>query len=282
VTPDDAPPDEAPGRGGAIAGTIALLLGAAIVIAAVVTVEAVRSHSNAPSSPTGRVRVVGPAPSVGAPPGTVPLSARREQSIADSVVRVSGTACEEVQQGSGFVVRRGYVLTNAHVVAGEHVTTVVDHDGIRLPATVVLFDAARDVAVLRLGGRAAAGLPTLPLASPRAPADLAVFGHPGGGALRIAPAHLSASGFIDAIGRDIYGHERPGTRRLLALAARLEPGDSGAPVVNARGDVVAVAFAIDPNGKPIAYALTASDVGTAAHAAAASSPRVATGPCVAL
>jgi S1-C subfamily serine protease len=224
--------------------------------------------------------VSGQVPIVGLPPGAIPISSTLRRRVANSVVRVSGTACDELQQGSGFVVRPGYVVTDAHVVAGEHTTSVIDHGGHRLPATVVRFDSVRDLALLRLDDASGQSLPPLGLATPHAPADYAVFGHPGGGDLRIAPARLAPSGFVDAVGRDIYGHSARGTRQLLALAARLAPGDSGAPVVDRQGRTVAVAFAIDPGGKAVAYALTTSEIRTVIGPA----PRaaVSTGRCITL
>ncbi len=274
-----APPGPPPRHGCLRGGIVALLAAAAIAVAvAAAIVFFITDGRVERPALVARPPIIGnaPVPRVGSPPTAVRLAASLQRRVAGSVVRVTGTACEEVQQGSGFVVRPGYVVTDAHVVAGERATTVVDHAGRHAAATVVRFDPVRDLALLRLGA-GVSRLPSLTLATPRAPADLAVFGHPGGGALRIAAARLLASGFVDAAGRDIFGHAASGSRRVLALAARLAPGDSGAPVVDAAGRVVAVAFAIDPAGRPVAYALAAAEVATVVRP---SELPVPTGGCI--
>uniref|UniRef100_UPI0023F10347 CvpA family protein n=1 Tax=Ferrimicrobium acidiphilum TaxID=121039 RepID=UPI0023F10347 len=58
-----------------------------------------------------------------------------ESKVSASVLKVEGLACSEIQEGSAFVVAPGYVATNAHVVAGESNTYVIQN-GSQLAATV--------------------------------------------------------------------------------------------------------------------------------------------------
>src|SRR5437762_3794319 len=67
--------------------------------------------------------IAGPIAGV-APPDPRLLRAPGVNAAAPSVVRVLGTACGLSVEGSGWVARRGLVVTAAHVVAGEHDTTV--------------------------------------------------------------------------------------------------------------------------------------------------------------
>ena len=60
----------------------------------------------------------------------------------------------------------------------------------------------------------------------------AVYGHPGGGPLRAAPARIAEE--IDARGTDIY-RTTATSRDVFVLAAQLAPGDSGAPLVDQAG-----------------------------------------------
>jgi S1-C subfamily serine protease len=209
-----------------------------------------------------------------APRGTVPNSLVAK--VRRSVVQVTGIACRNVQEGSGFVARDEIVVTNAHVVAGESATSVVDASGRRLDATVVGFDPERDLALLQVDGL---GAPPLALGRPTRDVEAAVLGYPGGGAMRATPARVGDT--ITARGTDIYRRGRS-TRAVVVLAARLKPGDSGGAVVGADGAVVGVAFAIDPGSRTTAYALAPSEVeATLALLEVGSTPRpVGTGRCL--
>ena len=76
-----------------------------------------------------------------------------------SVVRVTGIACGLGVEGSGWVVRRGLVVTNAHVVAGIERPRVDTAGGRAFASTVVAFDVTNDLAVLRVPGLGARPLP---------------------------------------------------------------------------------------------------------------------------
>ncbi len=190
-------------------------------------------------------------------PGPAPTSTLGDEvdaRIRPSVVKVEGQACSEIQDGSGFVVKPGLVITNAHVVAGETSTRVIDNDGNSYEARVVGFDPDRDLAVLRVPSLRAAAIP---LAAPTIGDTGAVYGFPGGGGLRPAPARVASQ--VVAVGRDIY--DTTDTRRdVLILAASLAPGDSGAALVTPAGTAIGVAFAIDPQHPATGYALTTGEV----------------------
>jgi S1-C subfamily serine protease len=212
-------------------------------------------------------------PNPGRPPvATVPpaIDARARASV----VKVSGHACRQIQEGSGWVASPEIVVTNAHVVAGEDETTVEDARGNTLPATVVVFDPLRDLAVLSVPGLAP---PPLPIAA-GFQGDLgAVYGYPGGGRLSASPAKVGEE--ILAVGTDIY-RTRPSRRHVYVLAAALAPGDSGGPFVDTRGDVVGVAFAIDPGRTATGYALTDAEVRPVLAEAQGRQSAVDTGRCL--
>ncbi len=194
-------------------------------------------------------------PDAGTPPAGGIAPALHSRVIA-SVVKVEGQACDQIQDGSGFVAAPGLVVTNAHVVAGERRTSVIDAAGERHDARVVRFDPRRDLAVLRVPGLDA---PALPLGTADVGTTGAVYGHPAGGPLRAAPARVAAR--IDARGNDIYRTSNT-DRDLFVLAAELAPGDSGAAFVDQLGRVVGVAVAIDPDPshRTTAYALADTEL----------------------
>lgn len=214
-----------------------------------------------------------PALDTGLPPADSGFDPQVVARVSASTVQVEGIACRYERDGSGFTVAPDLVVTNAHVVAGQKRTIVVRPDGRRLRAQVAVFDPIRDLALLTVPGL---GQAPLPLADGRVGTTAAVFGHPEGRTrLEISPAAIRQQ--VNALGPDLYqlGMTR---RAVYVLAAELAPGDSGAGLVNAQGQVVGVAFAISPDDRETAYALAASElrsVLTAAREAPAS-----TGPCI--
>lgn len=215
------------------------------------------------------------SPEVGPPPESTGIPVAVLERAVASTVRVTGEACGRVQQGSGFSPVPDVVVTNAHVVAGHRPgrTEVERPDGRTFTASVVVFDPARDLAVLRVPGL---GQPALPVGDADEGDRVAVMGHPGGQEqLRIAPAAISQQ--VEAVGRDLYD-SRSTRRDVFILAAALRPGDSGAALVDADGTAVGVAFAIAPDRPGTAYAVTDTEL-----RAVLSQPRttvISTGPCL--
>jgi len=193
------------------------------------------------------------SPDAGVPPGDG-IPAPAAAIVTRSTVKVSGTACDRIQEGTGFVAGTDLVVTNAHVVAGEEHTHVDTTDLRRLDAQVVAFDPKRDLAVLRVPGL---GLPALERANANVDDTGALFGHPGGGALREAPVRIAEQ--IVARGTDIT-HSVQTERNVFVLAATTAPGDSGGPIVDEQGHVVGVMFAYDISRATTAYALTDTEL----------------------
>jgi S1-C subfamily serine protease len=195
-----------------------------------------------------------PSPDPGVVPQASGLADAVAATVAASTVKIEGEACSRIQEGSGFFVADDLVVTNAHVVAGEDDSDVVLSDGTRMDGTVVAFDPARDLAVLRTSG---AARPALPLDEAEVGTSGGVFGHPGGGPLEISPFQVGEQ--INAVGTDIYDSSRS-ERSVLVLAADLAPGDSGGALVDSQGQVVGVAFAVAPDRPSVAYALAVDEV----------------------
>jgi S1-C subfamily serine protease len=212
------------------------------------------------------------APDLGPPPSSTNIPQPVVDAVVPSTVKVEGVACRTIQEGSGFVVGPGLVVTNAHVVAGEDETVVQRSDGSEVSARVVAFDPNRDLAVLRADDL---DRPALALGAVDEGGLGAVFGHPGGGPLRAAPFEVGQQ--VTATGTDIY--DRDQTRReVLILASDLEPGDSGAALVDPDGEVVGVAFAIAPDRDGVAYALAIEELEAVLQGDLTST--VDTGPCL--
>jgi S1-C subfamily serine protease len=190
------------------------------------------------------------------PPSVGVLRNRAIRSSLTRVVKVLGTACGEGVEGSGWFARRDLVVTAAHVVAGEHSTLVELPDGSgQHVATVVVFDAHNDIAVLRISDATA---DPLRLADPRDGASVAIVGYPLDGNLTAIPGRVgrTANAFTqDALGRG------PVERAITAIAGRVHKGDSGGPVIDTHGKVEATIFA-KKKDSPSGYAVPTSIVRT--------------------
>ncbi|MCZ7589955.1 MAG: trypsin-like peptidase domain-containing protein [Gaiella sp.] len=180
--------------------------------------------------------IVGPAAGVD-PPDPAILRARGVRAARPSVVRVRGYACGLGVEGSGWVVRPGLVVTNAHVVAGVERPSIDRHGGKSFSARVVSFDARNDVAILRVRGFRAAPLRT---AEPDTGEPAALLGFPENGPYRATPLRMGRKAVIGT--RDVYGRAQFG-RPIVAVRGNVAPGNSGGPVVDAQGRVVATLFA---------------------------------------
>lgn len=227
------------------------------------------------------------------PPGLVsPAALPDDASIRDafiaahaSTVKVTGSACGLVESGSGFVVGKGLVLTNAHVVAGEQHTQVISR-GATDQAEVVVYDPNLDVAVLRVPGLTETPLPVLEQLVARGTTG-AILGYPGGGSLRAEPAAVTAR--LQATGLNIYGTTVV-TRSVYEIHGDVEPGNSGGPLVASGessgsaglkpGTVMGVIFASSPTAPSVAYALTSNAVAPEITQAQMATGPVSTGACV--
>jgi S1-C subfamily serine protease len=193
-------------------------------------------HALARIDPLPSVR--GPAADVPAPPRGI-VAASGVKAATSSVVKVLGTACGLGIEGSGWVAGPHLVVTNAHVVAGESDTTIqLDGNPPGLDADVIDFDSHDDVAVLRVPGLHE---PALRMASnPAAGTPAAILGYPLDGSFDLEPGRIGQTETVST--EDAYGNG-PVLRSITALRGRVRPGNSGGPMVNAGGQVVATVFA---------------------------------------
>ena len=212
------------------------------------------------------------------PPVTLPDAARARKIGAlaiGSTVEISSEACGYSLTGTGVVVGPGYIVTNAHVVAGASRTIVAIGDRTS-EAAVVLFDPELDVALLLAPGVRAVPL-RFAIAAPPRGTEAAALGHPDGGPLAIIPA--AVSGAYRAAGRDLYGTSTV-TRNIIELQAAIERGDSGGPLVLSDGTIGGLIFAEARSDPSVGYALSPTDVATRIGPSIGRTSPVPTGRCV--
>lgn len=217
-----------------------------------------------PPAPAGPVR----GPSEG-------QAGRAIRAADQSTVKIVGRACDAIQEGSGFVAAEGYVVSNAHVVAGV-TEPEVQAGGATFPASVVLFDPNLDLAVLRVDGSLGDPLTLLEQDLGREAVG-AVLGYPEGGPLRGRPAAVRR--MLSAVGRDIYGRSTV-RREVYELQATVRPGNSGGPFVTPEGGVAGVVFAASTTDGRVGYALTSTEVLPQVRRGLERTEPTGTGPCV--
>jgi len=212
------------------------------------------------------------------PPVDTP-SSREAQRIADpalaSTGRIVSRACTELVTGTGILIAPGYMVTNAHVVAGASTIRVALGDRL-VDGIPVLFDSTLDVALLHTPGLDGPGL-RLAGSVPDRGATGAALGYTGGGPLVVLPAAIAGS--YQATGRDIYGSSQV-TREILELRAAIDPGDSGGPLVLADGTVGGMVFAESRSDPSVGYALSPVTVGQRVGPAIGRTQPVGVGACL--
>lgn len=211
------------------------------------------------------------------PPDPQVASSPAVLADSQSVVRVTGVAdaCLRGQEGSGFVVAPGKVVTNAHVVAGMGSPVVHVHGESReYAARVVVFDPRRDLAVLKVDGLTVA---PLTLGEPQDPGSSVVLaGYPLDGPLGFDAARVRAR--VMTVGTDIYGN--PGVQRgLYSLYAHVQQGNSGGPLFTTDGKVIGVVVSRAPDDPTTGYAIRLTELRPIVESASSAAQPVSTAGC---
>ena len=223
-----------------------------------------------PLTPSPDVRVGAPDPALAA--SAALLRAGR------SILKVRGEApsCSRQIEGSGFVIGPGKLITNAHVVAGTDLLTVQQGADV-LPATVVVYDPNRDLAVLDVPGLSRSALTFTP-GSGRAGESAAPAGYPLDGPLTITPGRISSQFTLE--GPNIYSSATVG-RAVYTLRAAVRAGNSGGPLLAADGSVLGVVFGAAIDRPDVGFALTAAEVAPVVAAGLTDHTAAGTGGCTA-
>ncbi|HNP69611.1 MAG TPA: trypsin-like peptidase domain-containing protein [Kouleothrix sp.] len=151
--------------------------------------------------------------------------------------------------GSGVIYSsEGYILTNAHVVAGASRVQVTLPDGRVLPAGVIGARPERDLAVLRVGQ---GGLPVAELyAAPLRVGQLVVaIGNPYGLDFTVT------AGVVSALNRSLPLDRSTTLGQLIQTDTPINPGNSGGPLVDVQGRVIGITTAILPYAQGLGFAI---------------------------
>jgi S1-C subfamily serine protease len=169
-------------------------------------------------------------------------------------VRVRNVGCRSVSTGTGFAIDEHTLVTAAHVVEGSRQLEVSTYDGTTLDATATSTTTVADLAIVHVEeSLSAPGV--LADTDPTVGVPVTIIGYPGGGRLTVTAAVV-----ITTAPEDVD----PAIGPAFGVTTPLEPGMSGAPVVNSDGKVVGVIFGTSDTGNqsymiPVSALLTLLD-----------------------
>jgi S1-C subfamily serine protease len=152
--------------------------------------------------------------------------------------------------GSGVLFAPdGYVLTNAHVVAGADELELGFTDGTSSAGSIVGFDHATDLAVVRAGGAAPRHATFGRSAGLRVGQLVVAIGNPLGFGSTVS------AGVVSALGRTMRARDGRLMEGIIQSDVALNPGNSGGPLVDTRGRVVGINTAIILGAQGISFSV---------------------------
>jgi len=153
--------------------------------------------------------------------------------------------------GSGFIIdKRGYILTNNHVIAGANEIAVTLSDGRVFKGQLEGVCRSSDIALVKIDGKNLSPLALGDSDKLRVGQRVFAIGNPFG----LVGGPTVTSGVISALNRTIHS-ERGTFEGLVQTDAAINPGNSGGPLIDVEGKAVAINTAIIPFAQGIGFAV---------------------------
>ena len=208
----------------------------------------------------------------------IPLSSSLLQLAAQqankSVVRITSFGCGGLVSGSGFVVGKDLILTNAHVIAGVK-RPIVKFGTQSYAAVPVLFNSSEDIALLRIHHL---NEPQLQLLKDQVKNNTSVIiaGYPGGNFSAIPGLVLET---VQLVVPNLNGYGST-TRQSYEVQANTSEGVSGGPMILEEGKVGGIIFARSQSINNHAFVITSQSIYKEVNRAQNEKIRVNTGVCL--
>ena len=184
------------------------------------------------------------------------VNIKSEKTVPNDNVLYSSRTRQKVSgMGTGIIVdRRGYIVTNHHVIAGVDWLRVTLSDGSVHSADVITSDRTTDLALIHIKtGK--------PLAEMRlgTSSDLMLAETVFAVGNAYGYEDTVTCGIISALNREVEVNEKQTYHNLIQTDASINPGNSGGPLINIEGDVVGINVAIRAGAQRIGFAIPIDD-----------------------